>query len=110
MSSGSTDSPAQTPPPADRPGRFSGVRWTRWRRLSQLAILLFFVVLPFSYAHQHQVLGNLASLQIGPVDLDRFVDGNSQQVGITAPITHDIGFTRKVGIIVSLDRPDLAFG
>ena len=51
----------------ERPRRF---RWTRWRRASQLVFLLFFACLPLTYfSGQTLVLGTMASLQLGPIDL-----------------------------------------
>lgn len=44
--------------------------WARWRRSSQLAVALFYVALPIAnYAGFHDVVGTLASIKIGPVDL-----------------------------------------
>ncbi len=46
------------------------IRWTRWRRTSQIAFVLFFLLLPLSYRWgQESVLGTLASLKMGPIDL-----------------------------------------
>jgi len=50
--------------------RPAGVRWTRWRRASQLVFVAFFIALPFTYRmEQHAVLGSLASLKLGPLSL-----------------------------------------
>jgi len=46
------------------------IRWTRFRRLSQLFFVSFFIVLPFANRHGIvEVLGTLASLDLGPVSL-----------------------------------------
>ena len=46
-------------------------RWTRWRRLSQFTVALFYLLLPFVHRLDfHAVAGNLASLRIGPLDLN----------------------------------------
>lgn len=48
----------------------SAGKWKRWRRASQLFIVLFFLALPVSNRlGQYEVLGNLASLQIGPIHM-----------------------------------------
>lgn len=47
-----------------------GFRWTRWRRISQLGFVAIFLILPFTNRlGQVEVLGTLASLQIGPISL-----------------------------------------
>ncbi len=47
-----------------------GFRWTFWRRTSQFLLLLFFALLPVTYrSGQVDVIGTLASLQIGPIHL-----------------------------------------
>ena len=44
---------------------------TRWRRLSQFAVALFYLLLPFAHRFDfHAVAGNLASLRLGPIDLN----------------------------------------
>ncbi|MCP4896138.1 MAG: 4Fe-4S binding protein [bacterium] len=51
-------------------GSSNHVQWTRWRRLSQLCFVVFFLALPFSNRlGQVEVLGTLASLSLGPVTL-----------------------------------------
>jgi ferredoxin-type protein NapH len=51
----------------DDRGRF---RWTRFRRLSQLLFVAFFIALPFANRHGVvEVLGTLASLDLGPLSL-----------------------------------------
>ncbi|MFB3916216.1 MAG: 4Fe-4S binding protein [Terriglobales bacterium] len=48
----------------------SRVRWTRCRRTVQLAVALFFLVLPFANAAGFNAIsGTLVALKIGPVDL-----------------------------------------
>lgn len=49
--------------------RRSAIRWTRWRRLVQLAIALFYIVLPVASRRGLSVSGNLAALKIGRIDL-----------------------------------------
>ncbi len=45
-------------------------RWTRWRRLCQVLVALFYVFLPWINAQGYrQVVGTLASLKVGPLDL-----------------------------------------
>jgi len=45
-------------------------RWTLWRRLTQVGVLLFFLGLPLTYGWpQAEVIGTLASLKLGPVSL-----------------------------------------
>ncbi len=47
-----------------------GIRWTRWRRLTQLAVALFYRLLPVVNARGISgVSGNLASLRVGRFDL-----------------------------------------
>ncbi len=46
------------------------IRWTRFRRLSQLFFVAFFIALPFANRYGVvEVLGTLASLDLGPVSL-----------------------------------------
>jgi ferredoxin-type protein NapH len=46
------------------------VRWTRWRRISQLFSVAFFIALPITNRMgQVEVLGTLASLKLGPIEL-----------------------------------------
>ena len=62
---------------AERPERSGGLdsaraatrrpRYTRWRRVSQLAVAAFFVLLPF--AGSTRIAGSLVALATGPVDL-----------------------------------------
>jgi ferredoxin-type protein NapH len=48
----------------------SQTHWTRWRRVGQLIVLGFFLLLPLTYRlGQNTVLGTLASLQLGPISL-----------------------------------------
>lgn len=45
-------------------------RWTRWRRLTQTGVALFYLALPWlNAAGFREVAGTLASLKVGPVDL-----------------------------------------
>ncbi|MEP0773779.1 MAG: 4Fe-4S binding protein, partial [Acidobacteriota bacterium] len=45
-------------------------RWTRWRRLTQAGVALFYLALPWvNAAGFREVAGTLASLKVGPVDL-----------------------------------------
>jgi ferredoxin-type protein NapH len=47
-----------------------GFHWTRWRRVVQVVLLLFFLVLPVTnLLWQREVIGTLASLQLGPISL-----------------------------------------
>ncbi len=52
------------------PSRKRAIRWKRWRRASQAAFALFFILLPSANRlGRSDVLGNLVSLQVGPVHL-----------------------------------------
>lgn len=45
-------------------------RWTRWRRLSQILIAVLYLAIPLlNRAEHYQLVGTLASLKVGPVDL-----------------------------------------
>lgn len=47
-----------------------GIRWTRWRRLVQIAIALFYIALPLANARGFGAMnGTLAALRIGRIDL-----------------------------------------
>ena len=59
-----------------QPGR--RIRWSRWRRFSQVGFALFFLGLPLTYLKgQITVMGTLASLKIGPISLVDPVSGLS---------------------------------
>ncbi len=48
----------------------TGIRWTRWRRTTQLVVALFYLILPFANARGiHDISGTLASLKVGRFDL-----------------------------------------
>lgn len=62
--------PNRSGAPGARTPTWSIRRWTRWRRISQLTVLGFFVALPIANRlGLHSVLGSLASLRIGPMTL-----------------------------------------
>ncbi len=47
-----------------------GFHWTRWRRVAQIGFLLLFLLLPVTnLLWQREVIGTLASLQLGPISL-----------------------------------------
>jgi ferredoxin-type protein NapH len=51
-------------------------QWTRWRRLVQFSIALFYVILPVLHLFEiRAIAGTLASLRIGPFDLTEPASG-----------------------------------
>lgn len=86
--------------PAERsrePAAGRTVRWTRWRRATQLLIVAFFVALPFSYGAQAWIVGNLASLKLGPVDLVDPATGISSLLAARA-----VNLTLLTGMVLPL--------
>jgi ferredoxin-type protein NapH len=72
------------------------MRWGRLRRLSQVAFLLVFVGLPFTYLKgQITVMGTLASLRIGPISLVDPVSGLASMIA-----AGDVGWTLVSGMIL----------
>jgi ferredoxin-type protein NapH len=70
-------------------------RWTRWRRTTQAAVVIFYVLLPVLAALGHASLaGTLAALKLGPVELVEPAAGLS---AILAAGT--VGVTLVVGIL-----------
>jgi ferredoxin-type protein NapH len=46
------------------------ISWGRWRRLAQISIVILYIAVPLlNRAEHHQVVGTLAALRIGPIDL-----------------------------------------
>jgi ferredoxin-type protein NapH len=77
-----------------RPPRRSR-RWGRWRRITQLAIALFYLGLPVVWLYREPpVAGTLAALHIGPVDLVE------PAAGISAALAAGtIGLTLLLGML-----------
>ena len=75
-----------------------GFHWTRWRRVTQVLFVLFFLLLPVSnLLWQRAVIGTLASLQLGPISL---VDPASGLATILASLS--ISITLLTGLILPL--------
>lgn len=73
----------------------SRIQWTRWRRISQVAVALLYLVLPLvNVAGHHQVNGTLAALKIGPIEL---VEPGGALSAIVAG--RHIGATLLIGIL-----------
>jgi len=57
-------------------------QWTRWRRLCQALVALFYLLLPWLNVHGYrQVVGTLASLKIGSLDLTEPAAGLAAALG-----------------------------
>ena len=80
------------------------IRWTRFRRLSQLFFVAFFIALPFANRYGVvEVLGTLASLRLGPVSLvDPAVGASSLLAGGAFTVTILTGMILPVLLALAL--------